>query len=202
MTWVDEDAKRDFARENPTGPPPPRGISFHVAGTPAPKGSVKAFAIPGRGGGKWQARVIPDNRPQSRSWIALIVDAARAARGERPLFVGEALRLECVFALQRPSGHFGKNGLKPSSPRSPAVKPDVDKLARQVGDALKGLLYDDDSRIVQYFALKVYAGTAQPTGVSIWLRPVDGAEVMAAELRYTSLAHGGDRQPELAQGGE
>jgi hypothetical protein len=196
MSWQDEDAKRDFARENPRE----REVAFHAIGTPAPKGSVRAFAVPLRNG-KFTARVIPDNRPQSRSWIALVVDAARAALGTHPPFLEEALRLECVFALQRPAGHFGKRGLKPGAPTAPHRKPDVDKLARQVGDALKGLLYDDDARIVQYFALKVYAGNAQPTGVAIWLRPVDAAEVMAAELRYTSLAGGGQRQPELATGG-
>ena len=174
-----------------------REIAFHVAGTPAPKGSMRAFTVPLRNGGV-AARVIPDNRPQARSWIALVVDAARQALDGRPPFQGEALRLECVFALARPGGHFGKRGLRPGAPLAPTTKPDVDKLARQLGDALKGLLYDDDARIVQYWPTKVYASDAQSTGVAVWLRPVDAAEVFAAEVRYTSLAGGGQRQPELS----
>lgn len=164
-----------------------RVIAFHVAGTPAPKGSMRAFTVP-LGGGRVGARVIPDNRPQSRAWIALVADAARQARGEGDLFVGVPLRLEAVFALARPAGHYGKRGLKPGAPIAPAGKPDADKLARQVGDALKGVLFDDDARIVQYHADKVYALEGQATGLALWLWPVTLLEVTAAQDRYASLA--------------
>jgi crossover junction endodeoxyribonuclease RusA len=173
-----------------------RQIAFHVAGTPAPKGSMRAFTMRFRDG-RVGARVEADNVKTARPWIALVTDAARQALGERPPFQGEALNLECVFALARPAGHFGKRGLRPGAPLAPQTKPDVDKLARQVGDALKGLLYDDDSRIVEYLAVKVYAGDAQATGAAVWLRPAAVHEVMAAEVRYTSLAGGGARQPAL-----
>lgn len=171
-------------------------VAFHASGTPAPKGSVRAFTVRFRDG-RVGTRVEQANIQTARSWIALVVDAAARALAGRPPFAGQALRLECVFALARPAGHFGKRGLRPGAPVAPATKPDVDKLARQVGDALKGICYDDDARIVEYVAAKVYAGDAQATGASVWLRPADPAEVFAAEQRYASLAGGGLRQPGL-----
>jgi crossover junction endodeoxyribonuclease RusA len=205
--WQDEDAKLDFARENPTKYWP-RQVAFHVAGQPAVQGSKRAW-VPldkngnpfRRPGGSVVVNVIEDSK-STRPWRALVNDAARGALAGGAPFRREALRLECVFALARPKGHYTARGtLRPSAPIAPAVKPDYDKLVRAIGDSLKGVLYDDDSRIVHSVTSKVYAADAQSVGVAIWLRAVDAAEVMAAELRYTSLAGGGQRQPELATGG-
>ncbi len=42
-------------------------------------------------------------------------------------------------------------------------KPDLDKLARALKDALKGVLYHDDAQVVVLLARKVYAAeTAAP----------------------------------------
>ena len=176
-----------------------REVSFHVAGTPSPKGSMRAFTMR-YGDGRVGARVEADNVKKARPWIARVTDAARQALDARAAFRGEALRIECVFALARPAGHFGTRGLRASAPNAPLTKPDLDKLARQIGDCLKGICYDEDSRIVQFVSSKVYAGDAQTTGVAVWLRPVNAGEVFAAEVRYTSLAGGGQRQPELGAG--
>ena len=44
----------------------------------------------------------------------------------------------------------------------PATKPDLDKLVRSVGDALKGLAYEEDSRIVDIDARKRFAIESAP----------------------------------------
>jgi Holliday junction resolvase RusA-like endonuclease len=44
----------------------------------------------------------------------------------------------------------------------PIVPPDLDKLIRGVGDALTGVLYDDDSQVIRCLAWKTYADTRLP----------------------------------------
>jgi Holliday junction resolvase RusA-like endonuclease len=148
------------------GPPMIREVAFRVDGTPAPKGSMRAFTVPLRNGGVG-ARVIPDNRPQARSWSADVADAARSAMAQAPMFAGVALMVRIVFRLVRPAGHFGKTGLKRSAPVFPSVKPDLDKLLRATMDPLEGVVYDGDSRIVAFDARKVYTAPGEVAGADI-----------------------------------
>src|SRR5690606_18338981 len=94
-----------------------------------------------------------------RSWDAAVREAAREACGnpESPLFVQTPLRVVLTFRLTRPSGHWGKHGLRPSAPPVPTTKPDGDKLARSTIDPLHGIVFDDDARIVELVVRKVYA---------------------------------------------
>lgn len=134
-------------------------ISFDVLGTPAPKGSSRpmlnrktGIAFSFAGGSKQAEQKL-------RSWDANVRDQARLAVGESaaPVFVGVPLAVEITFRMQRPAGHWGKRGLKPSAPLAPASKPDLDKLARSTLDSLTGLVFDDDSRIVELVVRKVFA---------------------------------------------
>jgi Holliday junction resolvase RusA-like endonuclease len=128
-----------------------------VLGTPAPKGSNRAMVRGGR------AVFIPGgskvNAGKLRGWDANVRQRAAEALGERtePLFVGKAMSVEITFRLARPAGHWGKRGLKPSAPLTPATKPDIDKLARSTLDSLIGAVFDDDSRIVRLVVDKQYA---------------------------------------------
>jgi crossover junction endodeoxyribonuclease RusA len=74
-----------------------------------------------------------------------------------PPFVDVPLRISIQFRLSRPAGHYGKKGIKPKAPPWPSKKPDLDKLLRSTKDSLKGIVYDDDSRIVRVDAEKIYA---------------------------------------------
>lgn len=138
---------------------PRREISFDVLGTPAPKGSVRAFYK----AGMKRAVVVKDNSERQRSWDASVRDQALLVVGDRaePVFVNTPLSIEIEFRLARPSGHWSTKpggGLKPSAPRFPAVSRfDWDKLSRSTCDALKGVLYDDDGRIVDAIVRKRYA---------------------------------------------
>ena len=148
-----------------------RTITFDVLGAPAPKGSGRAILIAG------QARHVPSgssaNQKALRSWDANVRDAAREAIGEVdvPPFVGVALECEITFFLARPAGHWGAKGLKPSAPRHPIGKPDAGKLARSTEDSLTGIVFDDDSRIVNLISRKRYAAPGKE-GAIITVREV------------------------------
>jgi Holliday junction resolvase RusA-like endonuclease len=150
-------------------------VTAVVRGVPAPKGSGRAimrgrFAV-------MVASTSNKNRTDQRSWDAAVRDAMTEQLGcdrKEPLFRDRALHLTVTFMMPRPSGHWSaKGGVKPSAPAHPAKKPDLDKLLRCTCDALTGLVYDDDSRVVQTSALKSWAQPGHE-GAIITVRPVDG----------------------------
>lgn len=132
-------------------------IDFDVLGVPAPKGSGRAVLIGGKA--RHIASGSDANARKMRGWDAAVREAAARAVGvvDAPPFVGAALKVRLVFHLARPGGHWGKRGLKPSAPPYPASKPDLDKLVRATLDALTGIVFDDDARLVDLVALKLYA---------------------------------------------
>lgn len=122
-----------------------------VYGIPIPQGSAKAFYRPGM---RFPV-VTHDNKATLRPWRALITDAAlqAVARGQRPIggvvFPAGAVRLELSFAMPRPKS-------APKRVTRPTKKPDLDKLIRSVKDALKGVVYADDSQVVEVNARKIF----------------------------------------------
>lgn len=132
-------------------------IIIDVLGTPAPKGSARAFYK----AGMKRAVVVKDNSEKQKSWDGAVRAAALEAIGERvdPVYIERALVVVIEFKLARPSGHWHptKGGLKPSAPAAPRGKPDIDKLARTTLDALTGIAFDDDGRIVDLVTRKRYA---------------------------------------------
>lgn len=136
-------------------------IVIDVLGTPAPKGSNRAML---RGG---FAVMVPGSsdtgQQRMKQWERCVRDEARemtfADKNAGPLYQGKAVAVAIVFRLPRPAGHRNKKTgvLLPSAPPRPSVKPDVDKLARCTLDALTGIVFDDDSRIVELALHKTYA---------------------------------------------
>lgn len=135
-------------------------IRIDVLGTPAPKGSGRAMLIGGKA--RFVAGSSGVNAKKQASFAAAIreriaVDVFDGSMPTVPLFVDRPLAVAIVFRLARPTGHYGKGGLKSTAPRMPAKKPDVDKCARQVLDVLTGSIFDDDSRIVELLVRKEFA---------------------------------------------
>lgn len=138
-------------------------IAFDVLGTPAPKGSGRAFINKKTG----RAFVAPGGAKSTEvkiaNWNSAIRERARRVVGEvmAPPFVDQALVVFIVFRLARPAGHWatGKHAgqLKASAPSHPRSKPDIDKLARSTLDAMTGIVFDDDSRIARLVLEKQYA---------------------------------------------
>ena len=130
-------------------------LDFHVVGEPAPQGSMKAFTNknPGRA-------ILPHNKPQQLKNCGLMCStAAQESMKGRPPYRGPVyIRLE--FMLKRPKGHYGTgrnaDRLKDSAPGFPTGKPDLDKLVRGVCDALKDIVWADDSQVCQILAFKNY----------------------------------------------
>jgi len=125
-------------------------VSFVVLGSAAPKGSMSAFAFR-RGDGSLGA-VVTDKTKGSREWQLAVRYAARAQC--RGVYFDGAVRLAVAFYLPRPKS-------LPKKVTQHTKKPGLDKLVRAVKDALKGIVWKDDSQVVEVFARKYYA-PAQP----------------------------------------
>jgi Holliday junction resolvase RusA-like endonuclease len=135
-----------------------RWISFTVAGVAAPAGSKRGFVNPRTG-----KVIITDMSRRKAPWMAVVAEAARAAM-TGGLLEGP-LGLTVSFVLPRPAGHYGKGRnaavLRAGAPVRPAVAPDCTKLLRAVEDALKGIVWRDDSQVVAQYAEKLYGEPAE-----------------------------------------
>lgn len=69
--------------------------------------------------------------------------------------------MELYFTLERPPSVSVRK--RPY----PITKPDADKLARAVWDALKGIIYADDSQVVRLTLAKDY-GDAPGVIIQVW----------------------------------
>jgi crossover junction endodeoxyribonuclease RusA len=131
-------------------------ITFDVVGRPAPQGSKKSIG---------NNRFIEASKflPAWRTAISLAAEQAVAeqlwARVSGPV------ELEVMFYLERPSS------ISSNKRAFPIVPPDLDKLMRGVGDALSGVIYDDDAQIIRVLCWKQYADKREP-----------GAFIRVAEL--------------------
>ena len=131
-------------------------IAFKVLGKPATQGSKTEQVIRDRKGepiiknGR-ALTTIREANPRLAQWRQEVAYAASKAYGG-PLLIG-AIRLSLVFYRPRPQDHFGtgRNAgkLKESAEDYPIQRPDLLKLARAVEDACTGILWADDSHIVQ-----------------------------------------------------
>ena len=145
-------------------------LSFFVPGRCATAGSKRAFAI--KKGGQYTGRVVMfGDNPREKDWktsvAAWATSAMRKAKVEQPL--SSPLRLEITFVLGRPKHHFRTNGeLKPNAPELHTSKPDATKLLRCAEDALKSIVWRDDSQVCSTIVHKRYG-------------PVPGAHVTICE---------------------
>jgi crossover junction endodeoxyribonuclease RusA len=128
-------------------------IDFFVSGVPKPAGSKTAFVNKHTG-----KAIVTDACKTSKDWKSLVAYTAREYyKGE--LLTGPVI-VTMTFYQTRPACHYGsgKNAavLKPSAPTWPTGKPDVLKLTRAVEDACTGILWKDDSQIVDERIIKRY----------------------------------------------
>jgi Holliday junction resolvase RusA-like endonuclease len=134
-------------------------IQLTVIGTPAPQGSK----VRNRWGG------VREDNPNTMPWrstvAAVAMEANMTTDGQSRILecgplITTPVSIDALFVFARPKSHFrtGKNAhlLKETAPTWCATKPDADKLARAVGDALSGVLLRDDNLIVEWRIRKVY----------------------------------------------
>ncbi len=122
-------------------------LRFIAVGKPEPQGSAKAFIPKG-----WARPVITSDNPKNKGWRQTVAKAALAAIKATPGFVliEEPVMVSMTFYLPRPKSLRNEA-------RAHTTRPDLDKLARSVGDALTGIVIADDGQIDTLVASKMYA---------------------------------------------
>ena len=128
-------------------------FEVRVYGLPVAQGRPRAFKLP-----SGQIRVYDPQ--QSRDWKRTVMGQVLAVKPER-LLEG-ALECEMDFYLPRPKS-------LPKRVVYPVKKPDVTNLIKGTEDALKGIVFSDDSAVVSLRAAKHYATDGTPPGVYLRL---------------------------------
>lgn len=133
---------------------------------PAPGGSKTAFPFR-RKDGSLGARVTDagkNNKPWRDSVSAAAVAAMRRGPSTNPV------RVKCLFFRPRPKGHYRQDGwIKMTAPRFPTTRPDATKLWRAAEDALTGIVWVDDSQVIEQHIYQFYAD-GRPPGMLIEVR--------------------------------
>lgn len=129
-----------------------RRVSFEVFGVAQPKGNARGFvpqswATKAAAEGKAPRVVITLDNSKTKGWEQLVAEQAQTVAADG-LFLGPVV-LTVTFRLPRPAS-LAKRYLHHTK------KPDLDKLLRATNDALTGVLYTDDSQVVDLHARKTY----------------------------------------------
>jgi Holliday junction resolvase RusA-like endonuclease len=136
-------------------------ITIRVHGIPAPQGSKRHVG---------NGRMVESSKAVGPWREAVRQEAQAALVGTADGWDISPLIVYVVFVLPRPKGHYGtgRNAgqVKPSAPKYPAGRPDLDKLERAVLDGLTaGGVWRDDSQVAFLMAGKVYADEVPPGAV-------------------------------------
>lgn len=127
-----------------------------VKGAPVTEGNMVAV------GGK----VFHRSAARLNAWREAVGWEAKAQYHDLP--TENPVQVSLKFWLQRPKSHFDAHGLlRPTAPRIPESRPDIDKLVRAVLDALTGVVFADDSQVVRLIAEKWYAMPEHHSGVEV-----------------------------------
>jgi Holliday junction resolvase RusA-like endonuclease len=141
-------------------------ITFTVYGEAKPAGSKRAFVNPKTG----KPIVTDVSGKAGRTWRSDVKAAAVEAMDGRPPFDGP-LSLSLVIYRERPRSHYGtgRNAgiVKSSAPDYPTTRPDLTKLLRGIEDALSGIVYRDDSLIVDQHVVKRFGQPAVVVGIEL-----------------------------------
>lgn len=134
-----------------------RGICFVCFCHPEPQGSARGFPIQ-RQNGKIGVSITSDNR-KLKPFRHVIARTALAAIDVRPFAAKHVpVRMEIDFYFQKPAS-------APKKRLFPVVKPDLDKLARSIFDALAGIMFVNDAQVIDCRVRKHY-GTPERIEIS------------------------------------
>lgn len=137
-------------------------IFFTVRGNPQPKGSMRAFMPRGA-----RFPVVTNDNKKTKPWQDLVGYFANTSAPAGGPWSGP-VQLNLSFWIQKPV----------SLPKSffwATKKPDLDKLARAVKDALKGIIYVDDAQVVRTILEKNYGDAP---GVDVEILRLEGVPAM------------------------
>lgn len=164
-------------------------LTIDVIGTPAPAGSKRAFVVNGR------ARMA-ESSTKLRPWWQAVAGATQAALEQAPAGVYPLLgpvEVTIQFHMPRPRYHYRSGAraheLKPGAPTYVDKKPDSDKCARSVLDALKAVgVYRDDAQVAVLAVSQEYANAT--TGARILVAPLTDPTVDVGEPRDDTTPEG------------
>ena len=123
-------------------------FTLWVPGLPATSGSKRAIPKQ-RADGSLYSVVMPANVRQ-KDWQTLIGYTARQAFSSKP--TTRPVRLHALFVFKRPQSHLTPKGvLRKRAPTHPVGHNlgDLTKLVRAVEDALNGVIWIDDSQVIE-----------------------------------------------------
>jgi len=175
--------------------PKTKSITFVVHGKHATQGSKVPCAQYGRDGRPVMknGRVVTFVRESSKNHKTYRQEIANAAwcamrDDEHEPFLGP-VALSVLIVRQRPKSHYrtGKHAgeLKPNIPTFVETTPDTLKVVRAVEDAMKGIVYRDDSQVAFHAMLKIY-GDHDETRVTV--STMDSLDVAALTYAVLILA--------------
>ena len=130
-------------------------LEFFVPGIPQPQGSKRGFVS---AHGKVS---MVEAAAGVKPWRSDVKVFAADAMTGRLLMTGPVF-LHCDFVMKRP---MSTPKTKPTPPAT--KKPDLDKLLRAIGDALKGTVYAEDSLIIEMVGTKRIAEEGEQPGVHV-----------------------------------
>lgn len=133
-----------------TAPPAAALLDVFVPGRPAPQGSKRHV---GRG-------ILVESSKACGPWRVTVAYHAAQVFAGPPLDGALAVRIE--FVMPRPAGLPKRRATPPMIKR-----PDTDKLARAILDALSGVVWRDDSQVVDLHPTKRYAELDETPGARI-----------------------------------
>ena len=120
-------------------------LSFMVLGYPEPQGSIKAFTPKGA-----RFPTLTSDNADLKPWRQDVsLQALRAMKASRYEVSAEAVELALSF-------YFAKPRSAPKILIHKITRPDLDKCTRAILDALKGIIYLDDSQVVAFTCEKEF----------------------------------------------
>lgn len=149
---------------DPAAAPPDSDLfglfKFEVPGVAVPQGSWVPFISKTTG----HAMAKPSNEKELNRWRKLVAETAAYSKPEwlrepwdRPIF------LSVIFVRERSPNDYLTDGvtLRKGAHRFPDTAPDGDKLDRAIWDALTGVLFTNDSRVVSWVGAKRFGDVGE-----------------------------------------
>lgn len=137
---------------------------FWVPGIPVPQGDLTASRY---------GRLYHKNHKELHAWRYEVQWRARKAMksSKAVALVDVPVSITLRFVLYRPKATAKTRDTPPA-----IKKPDLDKLARAIGDALTDVVYQDDSQITESHCYKRIAERDESEGVEIMVSAVTEME--------------------------
>lgn len=133
-------------------------VAFFIPGRPRPQGSKQPMLNRSTG----EPYLYESNTKLLTPWRRAVKAGAVIAMGGRPAF-DAAVNVSLTFLFARPASH-GAGFTLPTGRQFG----DIDKLTRAVYDSLTGVVFADDSLVIQETNRKAWAGPGEIEGVHVW----------------------------------